>query len=281
MALLGGCATAATLPGAGHNAADAWSRTPSSCRTGRGCRIASGCRTATPEAVVLALHGMNDSRDAWEIPAPDFAAAGIAVYSPDQRGFGGPPDRGCGPARTALVDDAGDMARLLRRRYPGARLILMGESMGAAVLMCLATAPTRPQVDGYVLVAPAVWGRARDECVPARQPVAVRRRWCRACRSPARRRSSRCAASDNREALIRAVERPADHPRHAGRHAARPGGPDGRGAGRGAAVSPRRRCSCMAARTSWCPNQATAATWRALPRGAAGAGLLPGAATTC
>src|SRR5580704_13095733 len=38
-----------------------------------------------PKAVVLALHGMNDSRDAWEIPAPDFAAAGIAIYAPDQR----------------------------------------------------------------------------------------------------------------------------------------------------------------------------------------------------
>ena len=48
----------------------------------------------TAQAVVLALHGMNDSRDAWEIPAPDFAAAGIAVYSPDQRGFGGTAARG-------------------------------------------------------------------------------------------------------------------------------------------------------------------------------------------
>jgi alpha-beta hydrolase superfamily lysophospholipase len=52
------------------------------------------------------------------------------------------------------------MVRLLHRRYPHARLILMGESMGAAVLMCLATTPDPPQVEGYVLVAPAVWGRA-------------------------------------------------------------------------------------------------------------------------
>ena len=41
-----------------------------------------------PWAVVLALHGMNDSRDAWEYPAPDFAAHGVAVFAPDQRGFG-------------------------------------------------------------------------------------------------------------------------------------------------------------------------------------------------
>src|SRR5271166_3847644 len=58
-----------------------------------------------PVAVVLALHGMNDSRDAWEIPAPDLAAAGIAVFSPDQRGFGEAPRRGFWPGLPAMVDD--------------------------------------------------------------------------------------------------------------------------------------------------------------------------------
>ena len=113
-----------------------------------------------PAAVVLALHGMNDSRDAWEYPAPDLAAHGIAVFSPDQRGFGDTVDRGYWPGTKALVDDARDMAALLRQRYPHTKLILLGESMGAAVLMCLAASPHPPPVDGYVLVAPAVWGRA-------------------------------------------------------------------------------------------------------------------------
>jgi alpha-beta hydrolase superfamily lysophospholipase len=112
-----------------------------------------------PWAVVLALHGMNDSRDAWEIPAPSFADAGIAVYSPDQRGFGEAPDRGRFVSPDLMADDAAAMARDLRRRYPDARLILMGESMGGAVLMRLAAMPDTPKVDGYVLVAPAVWGR--------------------------------------------------------------------------------------------------------------------------
>src|SRR6185437_3780894 len=92
-----------------------------------------------PWAVVLALHGMNDSRDAWEIPAPEMAMAGIAVFAPDQRGFGATPTRGLWPSEQALVSDADAMARKLRARYPHAKLILMGESMGAAVLMCLAT----------------------------------------------------------------------------------------------------------------------------------------------
>ena len=113
-----------------------------------------------PWAVVLALHGMNDSRDAWEYPAPELAAHGVAVFAPDQRGFGDTAVRGYWPGTQALVDDARAMAGLLHQRYPHARLFLMGESMGAAVLMCLATAPGAPAADGYILVAPAVWGRA-------------------------------------------------------------------------------------------------------------------------
>jgi acylglycerol lipase len=113
-----------------------------------------------PRAVVLALHGMNDSRDAWEIPAPEFASAGIAVYAPDLRGFGATASRGYWPGTQGLVDDARVMTRLLRQRNPDVPLYLMGESMGAAVLMVLATEPNAPNVDGYVLSAPAVWGRA-------------------------------------------------------------------------------------------------------------------------
>ena len=56
-----------------------------------------------PWAVVLALHGMNDSRDAWEIPAPELNAAGIAVFAPDQRGFGDTAVRGYWPGGDALA----------------------------------------------------------------------------------------------------------------------------------------------------------------------------------
>ena len=114
-----------------------------------------------PAAIVLALHGFNDSRDAWELPAPAFAAAGIAVYAPDQRGFGAAPGRGLWPGGEAMADDAADMIATLRAQHPGKRLVLMGESMGGAVLMRLATRPNPPANDGYILLAPAVWGRAR------------------------------------------------------------------------------------------------------------------------
>ena len=114
-----------------------------------------------PAIVVLALHGFNDSRDAWEIPAPAFQAAGIAIFAPDQRGFGQAPDRGHWAGTGRMAQDAVAMARMLRARYPGARLMLMGESMGGAVLMHAATLPEPPPADGNVLLAPAVWGRAQ------------------------------------------------------------------------------------------------------------------------
>jgi alpha-beta hydrolase superfamily lysophospholipase len=157
--VLAGCATHLAPPGptveAPRETADAFLM-PDGMRLPYRVWLPQG----TPRAVMLALHGMNDSRDGWEIPAPDFAAAGIAVFSPDQRGFGDTATRGYWPGTAALVDDARQMAALLHARYPRARLILLGESMGAAELMCLATEPGAPRGATYVLVSPAVWSRS-------------------------------------------------------------------------------------------------------------------------
>ncbi len=155
---------------------------------------------APPKAVILALHGFNDSRDAFEIPAAAFAAAGIALYAPDQRGFGAAPGRGRWPGAGALARDAAAMARLLRARYPDLRLYLMGESMGGAVLLCLAASTEAPPVDGYVLVAPAVWGWSEMNLF-LRAAL-----WVSAGIAPDWRLSGAAAhitASDNRAALIR------------------------------------------------------------------------------
>ncbi len=142
--------------------------------TAPGCRTATGCPRAAPKAVVLALHGFNDSRDAWEIPAPDFAAAGIALYAPDQRGFGEAPGRGLWAGADAMADDAAEMARLLRRRYSGAKLYLMGESMGGAVLMRLASRAEAPPGRRLRARGARGMGAGADERVSAFQPVAGR-----------------------------------------------------------------------------------------------------------
>jgi alpha-beta hydrolase superfamily lysophospholipase len=152
-------------------------------------------------AVVLALHGMNDSRDAWEYPAPALAAAGIAVFAPDQRGFGATAARGYWPGAAALQDDARTMARLLRARYPAQPLYLMGESMGAAVLLALAASPDPPAADGWIFSAPAVWGRAEQTLV---ERAGL---WLAFRFAPGMRVSGlpgvRITASDNHAALVR------------------------------------------------------------------------------
>jgi len=159
-----------------------------------------------PRAVVLALHGMNDSRDAWEYPAPDFASAGIAVFSPDQRGFGATPKRGNWSGSDDLAADARQMATVLHARFPHTRLILMGESMGAAVLMLVATQPPVLPVDGYILVSPAVWERA-EMTVLQRTLL-----WVLWHTVPEMKivgsNFVRVKASDNREALLRLSEDP-------------------------------------------------------------------------
>ena len=113
-----------------------------------------------PAGVILALHGFTDSRDAWAMPAVGFAAAGYTVVAPDQRGFGATADRGSWAGQTVMIGDAADLAAQLRAAYPGQRLVLMGESMGAAVAMCLAAGAPQ-SADAYVFVSPAVWGRAQ------------------------------------------------------------------------------------------------------------------------
>jgi len=109
------------------------------------------------KGVILALHGFTDSRDGWELPAPVFAQAGYAVFAPDQRGFGATADRGKWAGSKRLVDDAGELLAQLRARYPGRRVVVMGESMGGAVAALLAARPG-PSPDATVLLSPAVWG---------------------------------------------------------------------------------------------------------------------------
>lgn len=114
-----------------------------------------------PRAVVLGLHGMNEHARAFlQDAAPWFAAEGIALYGYDQRGFGGGPHRGIWAGHETMAADAAEAARLVRARHPRVPLVMMGESMGGAVLLVAGASAAPPPADGYVLLAPAVLGRA-------------------------------------------------------------------------------------------------------------------------
>ncbi|MGK7863753.1 lysophospholipase [Falsiroseomonas sp. E2-1-a4] len=119
-----------------------------------------------PRAVLLALHGFNDhSGNFLADSIAALNAGGLLVYAYDQRGFGRSPNRGYWPGEATLARDAATAARLLRARHPGLPLFLMGESMGGAVAVVAGTSAAPPPVDGYVLLAPALWGRASMNAV--------------------------------------------------------------------------------------------------------------------
>lgn len=113
-----------------------------------------------PRAVILALHGFNDYSRAFELPAKTLAAAGIATYAYDQRGFGKAPNKGFWSSVDGMTDDLRIAARLLRAAYPDTPLFILGESMGAAVILAAMDQDRpAPAADGYILSAPAVWAR--------------------------------------------------------------------------------------------------------------------------
>ncbi|WP_415487893.1 alpha/beta hydrolase [Acetobacter sp.] len=106
---------------------------------------------------ILALHGFNDSRDAWEASAPRFAEAGFTVWAPDIRGFGAAPRRGGWVGTDRLVRDAQEELADLHGEAPAQPIWLMGESMGGAVALLAAERPDTPALSGLVLLAPALW----------------------------------------------------------------------------------------------------------------------------
>jgi acylglycerol lipase len=120
-------------------------------------------------AVVLALHGFNDYSKAFAAPGKAWAADGVATYAYDQRGFGAAPGRGRWPGRATLTADAATACSILRRLYPGVPLYLLGESMGGAEAVVAMTGEGGgpiPDVDGVILVAPAVWGGSTMGLLP-------------------------------------------------------------------------------------------------------------------
>lgn len=119
-------------------------------------------------AVIIALHGFNDYRNAFAIPAPAWAARGIAVYAYDQRGFGGAPHRGIWPGVETLTADLRKVTRAIAARHPNTAIYWLGTSMGGAVVMAALAEPETAEgsaadaaaIAGAILVAPAVWGRS-------------------------------------------------------------------------------------------------------------------------
>ncbi len=124
-----------------------------------------------PRGVVLAIHGFTDYGGAFSVLADELNANAFSLYAYDQRGFGATSPSGIWPGQELLVEDAIVVARLLRERYPGRPVFMLGKSMGGAVTMLALTRDDAPPVAGSILIAPAVWG---EEVMPWYQRMGLR-----------------------------------------------------------------------------------------------------------
>lgn len=123
-----------------------------------------------PRAVIVALHGMSDYSNAFDMPGRTLAKLGITTLAYDQRGFGLSPNPGIWAGADTMRADLNDAIAAARQRYPGVPVFAMGESMGGAVVLtALASQTPRAdasadapilKADGIILVSPAVWSRA-------------------------------------------------------------------------------------------------------------------------
>ncbi len=112
-----------------------------------------------PNAVILALHGFNDYSNAFEEAGQYWRGRGIATYAYDQRGFGATQYAGVWPPQDSLIADVKAALWILRTTYPGRPVHVLGESMGAAILLS-AAAEQLIDANSVILAAPAVWARS-------------------------------------------------------------------------------------------------------------------------
>lgn len=116
-------------------------------------------RDTPVKAVIIALHGFNDYSNFFTSSGDFLSSRGIACYAYDQRGFGSAPGRGLWAGVEAYTKDLTAFAAVVRKLHHNIPLYVLGDSMGGAVTIVSLTGSNPPDVDGAILVAPAVWGR--------------------------------------------------------------------------------------------------------------------------
>ncbi|MFZ9812064.1 MAG: alpha/beta fold hydrolase [Burkholderiaceae bacterium] len=115
-------------------------------------------RQPSPTLIVLGIHGFNDYSKAFAPLAEALKVIGATVYAYDQQGFGENADAGRWPGDAALLTDIRQTAAHLRRSYPEIPLVVVGESMGGALVLRATSETEGLAADAIVLIAPAVWG---------------------------------------------------------------------------------------------------------------------------
>ena len=133
-----------------------------------------------PRAVIVALHGMSDYSNAFDMPGKVWAKQGITTIAYDQRGFGASANPGIWAGADAMRADLHDAVAAAQARYPGVPVFALGESMGGAVVLTAlasATPPARRWRDPGGARGVVAGRHAADL---SRRAVPGARIWCRA-----------------------------------------------------------------------------------------------------
>ena len=153
-----------------------------------------------PKAIILSVHGFNDYSNFFSEPGELLAKKhDIASYAFDQRGFGNTSNRGGWAGTKTYVEDVKSVLLAIKTRHLHIPIYLLGESMGGAVSILALTSETPPDIDGVILISPAIWGR---KTMPFYQRIAL---WIGAKIIPSVKVSGKglnIKASDNKEMLL-------------------------------------------------------------------------------
>src|SRR5271170_1351256 len=115
---------------------------------------------ATPERVVIAIHGSSASSSSLHPLAKALRADGFTVYAPDVRGHGETGPRGDIDYAGQLDDDLADFTAAVKMRHPNAQLALLGFSSGGGFALHTAATPLGTAFTRIVLLSPFLGLRA-------------------------------------------------------------------------------------------------------------------------
>lgn len=117
-------------------------------------RFSSWIATGVPvKGVIICAHGFGLYSEAFEALAKRVCPKGYPTYSIDARGFGHNMKADNTMDFDGTVEDVGQLIKLMRSTYPGKPIVLLGESMGGAMVI-KAGALHQNEIAGIVASAP-------------------------------------------------------------------------------------------------------------------------------
>lgn len=109
-----------------------------------------------PKTIVIALHSFGEFRDAYAPIGQHLAERDIAVWAYDQRGFGDGPHRGIWSGKETMVQDFQDFVLAVKESSNSAQIVILGESMGAAVALAGLSTSDTIKPSAVILSGPGV-----------------------------------------------------------------------------------------------------------------------------